>query len=313
MRLINMVMTRTHLTVIALIIPCIIMLAIIKKSHDQPKMVQIGALTQIYSNSTFNHTNPVSIRMIIFRQTRESMADWDAGLAKEAIDAAHAKGLDIKLIGNHYVSSLGELKQILTQDVRKEAKMGDTLMVHTIGHGFPSGGLQALGERSGVVKVLAEVATANKQEMLWWQLSCYAQSGLPRIDTLPADQQPLFSIMSSSDANTVSAAGVQGKIMQRVFVAMAEQSAAIDPNKDGMITASELGNFLNTGSSRLGDLLFAKNDSEPIFGSTIIRIPIIDRRDRGRKFKDDYIPWPTWRSSNNLNRSNISISWDDSN
>jgi hypothetical protein len=58
---------------------------------------------------------------------------------------------------------------------------------------------------------------------------------LPAISTLSEKQQELFSIVASSSTEQ-SPAGVEGRIMERVFMAMAEQSKDIDPNEDGLIT-----------------------------------------------------------------------------
>jgi len=73
-------------------------------------------------------------------------------------------------------------------------------------------------------------------------------------------------MIASSHASQTSPAGVEGRIMERVFVAIADDDRGIDPNQDGIITVEELKGFLNTGQYKRGDLLFARSLQDPIFG-----------------------------------------------
>tara|TARA_Y100000034_G_scaffold122497_1_gene168012 strand:+ start:145 stop:471 length:327 start_codon:yes stop_codon:yes gene_type:complete len=108
----------------------------------------------------------------------------------------------------------------------------------------------------------------------------------------------LLSIVASSDANRVSAAYVQGKHMEKLFVAMAENRESVDSDSDDIITAKELSDFLNkaVGNSR-GRLVFAKSPDEPIFGllgGFANSIPIINHE--GPQFQNKrYIPLPQRR------------------
>lgn len=263
----------------------------------KPQAVSIGSLTKIYTTSIQDKPSYLSIRVLILRHAPEQMAVDDGRLVEEAVDQARAKGLDIQIVGNYLVRSLEDLRSQVTANVNKNATPGDTLIVHTIGHGSAGGYLQALGQRDGVMAALVDSASANKQEMIWWQLSCYAASGLPSVDSLSAEQKDMFSNLTSSNARQVSPAGVQGRIMGKVFVALAEGNPAIDPDQDGIITANELKNYLNSlDSSRRGDLLFANNSSEPIFGFFgPWMLPIIDRSGPQHEYDRNFIPLPKFR------------------
>lgn len=248
--------------------------------------------------SVSTKTGPVKIRLLIVKHCHERMADDDANLASQAASRAASKGLDIKVIGNTYADSIGEFQQIVEREVKKDAVPGDTLIVHTIGHGFPSGSIQFLGARSGVAKVLADAAGKNNQEILWWQLSCYAASGLPNINDYPEDQQHKFSEIASSTKNQTSPTREQAGIMGKVFDALATNDRSIDPNGDQVITAGELRAFLNgLDGRRRGDLLFARNQDEALFGQLMLAslIPIIDRNNPQGRYPDNYIPLPGGR------------------
>lgn len=244
-----------------------------------------------------------AIRMLILKHSREHMADGDANLAIQAVKKAADKGLKIKVVGNHfvdgrlmtfhYVMNVATIQDLLEQNISSEASSGDTLIVFTIGHGFTSGGLDNIGQRKDVMKVLANAAGKHRQKILWWQLSCHACAGLPDISTLPPDQQELFSIVASSSASDTSAAGVQGRIMEKVFVAMAEKSTKIDPDGNGIITAAKLSSFLNGVSSGMGSRVFSVNQNFRIFGKrTVPKLPIIDRNNQQGKYDEEYILLP---------------------
>jgi hypothetical protein len=250
------------------------------------------------------------IRLCALKHSRESMADGDANLAVQAAQKAAAKGLPIKVIGNHYInkdgqiqvafldfgSDLPKLKAFVSEQMKIDAQPGDTFMVFTIGHGFPNGGLHNLGQRADVMKALAEAAEENDQHTVWWQLSCHACASLPKIESLTPAQQKLFTMVASSSASEQSAAGVQGKIMEKVFLSMAE-SKGIDKNSDGIISASELSAFLKAnGQTGLGDRVFALNSDQAVFGVSDLAnsIPIVDRNGPQGKYKN-YIPLPQTR------------------
>lgn len=257
-----------------------------------------------------------SIRLLVLKHCLESMADGDARMAITAANLAKSKGLRIKDIGNHHVNRDGQIRRVsidtkeivwgqkfyidqfrefVTQQMKVDAEPGDTLVVFTIGHGARSGHLDMMGQRRDVMTALAKASEDNDQEVLWWQLSCHAAAYLPEISSLNAKQQELFSIVASSTAEQESPAYQEGKYMEKLFVAMAEGSNTIDPDKDGTVTCGELKGFMRTQiSPTRGRLVFAKSDAEPIFGlfSLANRIPIVDRNGQQGKYPRNYIPMP---------------------
>lgn len=267
------------------------------------KYVIIIAAFFAFATPAFGYSaNKLSIRLLCIKHSREHMADGDADLAIKAAKNAASKGLDIKLIGNHFVDGkfMGEdyihrvnSVETLTAYVKKYAKVdanpGDTLIVFTIGHGMPSGDLDKLGQRSGVMKILASIAEENNQKMFWWQLSCHACAKLPALDSLTEKQQDLFSMFASSSASETSAAYVQGKIMEKIFMTMAENMPKIDTNNDEKISASELRTFMNTINPAYGSRVFAKED-KPIFGKPGVPwLPIVDRNNPQGKYEEGYV------------------------
>lgn len=237
------------------------------------------------------------IRLLIIKHSRESMADGDADMAIAAARKAADKGLEIKVIGNSFVDGRAVSYNIienastftayLEEQIKADAKTGDTLMLFTIGHGMTNGGLHNIGQRKDVMKVIADAAERNKQKILWWQLSCHACAGLPSISSLPPAQQQYLSMYASSSAADVSAAYVQGRIMEKVFMAMADESNSLDKNSDGRISASELASFLGT------DRVFAANDDWAIFGKPWVPFfPVIDRNNNQGTYDEDYILMP---------------------
>lgn len=248
----------------------------------------------------------VSIRLCAMKHSHISMADGDANLAMRAASSAAARGLDIKNVGDHNIDKDGlvhrvsledlpKLQAFVSQKMKVQASPGDTFIVFTIGHGAPNGTVQTLGERAAVMKALASAAEENNQRTLWWQLSCYAAAGLPPISSLPEAQQKLFSVLASSPTNQESPANEQGKIMEKVFMALAEKNHSIDPDGDGVITNKELRDFLNRTVGRgRGDLLFSISPDEPIFGGMGVAnaLPILDRNGMQREYPKGYIPVP---------------------
>ena len=237
------------------------------------------------------------IRLVALKHSHISMADGDANLAIQAVRTAAGKGLAIRDVGNHNIDRNGEVRLVewtdndldklqayVSQIMKIDAQPGDTFIIFTIGHGFPDGSIQNMGPRAGVMKAFANAAEENGQRTLWWQLSCHASAGLPAISTLPEAQQELFSVLASSTASETSAAGVQGKIMEKVFVALAGKDRSLDDGS-GIVTAGRLRNFLNGVSRGRGDLLYAANPDAPIFGGTSLAnsLPIIDRNGPARR------------------------------
>ena len=284
---------------------------------DKPVVVQTDPVPEQYVGQmkVSNVENNFSVRLLVLKHCMESMADGDAKLAIEAANLAQSKGLRIKDIGNHYVNSDGQIKrtsdsqglvwgqkfymdqfkQFVKEQMKVNAESGDTLVIFTIGHGHGGGTLQMLGQRREVMMALAEAAEETEQETLWWQLSCHAAAKLPSISELNQQQQELFSIVASSTADQLSPAYVEGKHMEKVFVALAEADDKIDPNRDETVTAGELKGFMASEIGEVrGRLVFAKSDDEPIFGlySLANRIPIINRNGNNQQFPRNYIPMP---------------------
>lgn len=280
----------------ALSVTITFLLLCVKYKTPEQQIVKCGSLEKVWGGSSIN--NSFSIRLLILRHTPEQMAIGDANLAKRGVTRAQEKGLDIKVIGDELVRSLDDVRRVVNEKISIESTPGDTLIIHTIGHGHGSGMLQNLGNRKGVMQVFVDAAVRNQQETLWWQLSCHASAHLPGMDTLNTNQQDLFSNLASSTASQVSAAGIQGKIMEKVFVAMAERDKRLDADGDEIITAEELKNFLNgIDGRRRGDLLFARNAREPIFGTFgPWLLPIIDRIGPNKEYKRNFIPMPSWRA-----------------
>jgi hypothetical protein len=153
-----------------------------------------------------------------------------------------------------------------------------------------------LGQRAGLIKIFAEAAEENNQKTFWWQLSCYAASGLSPISNLTEKQQELFAMSASSVAEESSYFLTQGAQMKIVFAAMAEKSVEIDPNQDEIITAGELKSFMQKkfGEKR-GSLIYAQSPDEPLFdlaGKLARKIPIIDRNNPQGSYPKDYLPMP---------------------
>ena len=250
----------------------------------------------------------VAIRVLVLKHCPDSIANVDSDQCIAAVNLAASRGLTIKDIGNYHIDpdgrtnesmlcrDLSGLKDFINEQAKVDAQPGDTLMIYTIGHGGGDGTLMRLGQRKGLMKILAEVAEENDQEIFWWQLSCHAAARLPSISTLSERQQELFSMTASSPANEYSYFTTQGALMEEVFLAMANHSREIDPNQDQIITAGELETFMIRHFGRVrGELLYAKSPNEPIFGllgGLANRIPIIDRNGNQTEYPRNYIPMP---------------------
>lgn len=235
----------------------------------------------------------ISIRLLCVRHCREQMATTDANMVVQAAQRAQQKGLDIRVVGNVVADNLQQFQQYVKEYIKKDAKPGDTFMIFTVGHGSPNGNLMALGQRMGPFNAIAKEAGEQKQETLWWQLSCHAAANLPGINTLPDDKQKLFSIMNSSPAERESPAYVEGKLIEKMFMAIADKSRELDANGDGVITAGELRNWMAKAINRPGSLLLARNADEPIFGKGPgLNFMIIDRVGPQGTYPEDYVPLP---------------------
>ena len=258
----------------------------------------------------------VSVRMIILRHCWDEWGVKDTKSAIQAVDVGASKGLTIKEIGDYNINRKGTiggnvswsdpmdfagLKKFVSDQMKVEAELHDTFIIYTVGHGGGDGSLVTLGQRPDVMKIFAEAAAENEQETFWWQLSCHAAAKLPSISTLTEDEQSYFSMMASSPANQLSYFTSQGPQLRTVFSALANKSREIDPNGDEMITAGEFRRFLNKhipkGSfpyGRRGDLFYARNDDEPIFGVTpfVRRTPVFDRNNPQEEYEKGYIAVP---------------------
>lgn len=250
----------------------------------------------------------VSVRLLVLKHCYDSIADSDGSQAVQAANLAATEGLDIKDIGNYrinkngrvdhkitawYECSMADLKDFVSEQMKVQATSGDTFIIYTIGHGGGGGGLQNIGQRKILVEAFAKAAEENSQQTLWWQLSCHAAAGLPDIATLNEKQKELFSMLASSPADQVSYFNTQGAQMKKVFLALAQDSQSIDPNRDQIITAKEFADFLNTAvSPGRGNLLFASSPDKPIFGFNFISLfPIVDEDGREHVIKH-HIPSP---------------------
>ena len=282
------------------------------KLNKTPIVVQTPNVSEHYvGNVKLN--NEISVRLLVLKHCPDSIADVDASQSIQAANLAKTRGLDIKDIGNHRINEDGvlrgdnltwgkafkmnELKSFIKEQSKINAQTGDTLIIYTIGHGGGSGNLMWLGQREILMNILAEVAEETEQETLWWQLSCHAAAGLPKISSLTEKQQEYFSMIASSPANELSYFATQGAQMEKVFLALAEKNKKIDPNQDNVVTAQEFKDFLNQEiKSGRGDLMFASSPDEPIFGwfDFANNMPIINRR-TGEKI-DLPIPLPERRS-----------------
>lgn len=278
-------------------------------AQDYPIKVSSIAEEQYVGKVKFES---ISIRLLVLRHCPDQVGNTDSKLVLQAANLAASKGLTIQDIGDYRINrnglkdklvwssdknieALDEVKKFINIQACVDAKPGDTLVIYTMGHGGGDGTLVTLGTRQELFKVLAEVAEENNQEIFWWQLSCHAGSKLPEISTLNETQQMLFS-MTASSGQELSYFCTQGAIMQKIFVAMAERSDEIDPNKDEIVDCKELSDFIAKyyGTKR-GGLVFARSPEEPIFGllgGLANAIPIVDRNNKQGDYKKNYIPLP---------------------
>lgn len=248
----------------------------------------------------------VQIRLLVLKHCPDKIANTDSEEAIAAANLAATRGLSIKDIGNFHINKEGEtdsalvwtkfcfgddlkgLKAFISEQMKIGAVPGDTLIIYTIGHGGEDG-VMRLGPRGPIVKIIAEAAEENNQETFWWQLSCHAGAGLPDIGALTPRQQELFAMSASSPGDELSYFCTQGDQMEKVFLAIADGS--IDLDRDDIVTAGELKAFMtkNYGKKR-GNLIFARDPTEPIFGRLQNRIKIVDPRIPSKVFPFDFVP-----------------------
>jgi hypothetical protein len=252
----------------------------------------------------------ISVRILVLKHCPDSIANTDANEVVQAAKLASSKGLTIEDVGNFHVDDKGKtdrmvwsdptdlsgLKKFVNEQMKVKAAPGDTFVIYTIGHGSENGSVMRLGQRAGIMKILAECAEENDQETFWWQTSCHAGAHLPPISSLTPKQQDLFSMSASSPASKVSYFCTQGKIMEKVFCAMAARDPVICPNGEDIVTAASLSAFISKecGKER-GELIYAKSPDKAIFGllgGLPNRIPIIDRMGPQKEYPRTYIPIP---------------------
>lgn len=242
------------------------------------------------------------IRVLILKHSKEKMADDDAKMVVDAI--GKASGLDVKSVGNHFINDtkkirvclgnweeIENLKEFMSEQMRTNKTSDSTLIVFTIGHGSPSGGLHNLGKRSELQMAIAEAAEENDQKVLWWQLSCYAAAKLPPIESLNEKQMDLLSVLNTSDEKTPSPAYIEGKIMEQMFASISSGEMDADGNQE--INGLEFSEKMNKIRKGRGNLLRMRDPQAPLFGiSPANRIPIFDTNN-GRTFPSKgFIPFP---------------------
>jgi hypothetical protein len=235
--------------------------------------------------------NDYSVRLMILKHSYEQMCNDDANLAINGLNEAKRSGLNATLIENKFTLNITDFKKSIEQKIKTNSKSRDTLIIFTIGHGFQTGQLQNLGNRSTVMNIIASTAEKYNQKIIWWQLSCYAQAYLPRHSSLNIKQQSLFSVVSSSFAHEPSPVGEQGRHMRQVFMALAKQDKFLDKNSSGDVSTEEFKVFLDLTDFDLGKRLSAKTQNK-IFEKDRIILKIIDKNNKQGKYEENYILIP---------------------
>jgi hypothetical protein len=209
------------------------------------------------------------VRVLIVRHNTDPEAAQDAWRAHQAVTAAAKAGLPVQVVGDYNSShcTAAFFQDWLEKHVLDQGRPGDTLILHTIGHGLPDGRMPHLGERDALTRALASVAEAKQQRILWWQLSCFACAGLPALEQLPEPQRQWLQIVASSSAHSKSGDKIQAQILQGLLQDMAQRSPAIDANQDGLVSAREMAAYLNRfDQHRRGDWLRAESPDTILFG-----------------------------------------------
>ena len=248
----------------------------------------------------------ITVRLLVLKHCRERIADAESDGVIQAANLAATEGLSITELGQHHVDKDGRLlqwgaamtleglKKFIIQQMKVSAKAGDTLIIYTTGHGGSGGSVQILGDREPIARIMAQAATECDQETVWWQSSCYAAAGLPSLASFTPDEQKLFSMIASSSASRPSYWHDQTDPMKQLFLALANESPEIDPDDDGIVTASELSAFLGRAKSGADKLVFASSSNEAIFGwiNYLNFIPIYSPDGRQLIAPEDFIPLP---------------------
>lgn len=244
------------------------------------------------------------IRVLILKHSREKMADDDAKMVESAIKKASEQMLDVASIGNHFInetkkirvslkewSEIENLKEFMSDQIRNNKTPDSTLILFTVGHGSPSGGLHNLGKREEMQKAIAEAAEENDQRILWWQLSCYAEAKLPPIDSLSDRQKELVSVLNTSDERTPSPAYIEGKIMEQMFASMSSGEMDADGNEE--ISGLEFEQKMNNIKKGRGNLFRMYDRHAPLFGISFAnRLPIFESRSGKLEINHKFIPMP---------------------
>ena len=284
-----------------------------KKATKQNTLAVVTPPGNEHYIGKINITANTSVRLLVLKHCRENIADRESTAVIRVANFAATKGLSIKDLGQHHVDKNGKvqgnfkvvwgktltldnLKDFISQQMKVNAELGDTLIIYTTGHGSPGGNLQILGPRELIARILAQAAEENKQETIWWQSSCYASSGLPEMSTFTPKQQSLFTMIASSTADKSSYWGDQTEPMQKVFIALAKRSPDIDPNGDSLVTAKELQDFCDRNiKSGMGNLIYASSPDETIFGwwDYLNMLPIVGTNGRELNFPERYMPSPS--------------------
>jgi hypothetical protein len=245
---------------------------------------------EFFGNEFSINTSDIKIRILAIKHTNDSNGASDCKQVLKAADEAKAKGLKITSLGYSHADNLNNFRSILQEKIKSKSSYEDTLFLFTVGHGSRSG-VEKLGKRIEILKVIAEEATKSKQRILWWQLSCHAAGGIPDFKTLPKKQQDMMSSLATSTTDQVSYFDTEAKIISQVFSGILDKS--MDYDKDKKITAGEIRRFLSERTSKSGSLFYAARTSQVIFGeSTLARSLPISNHSSQMQFSKEYILVP---------------------
>jgi hypothetical protein len=213
---------------------------------------------------------PPKIRILMLRHDFDGATALDIDMTYGAVvHAIKEQQLPVEVIGSYgWISNdLTALSPWLVPLMKEKATPGDTLIIYTAGHGtpnhelnsWPANHLVGLGPRRDVCEAIAAASDQTGQRVIWWQLSCFAASGLPDCNKWTPARRKRFCVMNSSAADAPSRAGAQSFVLARVLAALAD--GRMDLNDDGIIDANEMRASLNaTRSDPRGRLLHASPD-----------------------------------------------------